>query len=92
MMPVALDVRHAEERHERQVLLHAQARLGGEVLGGHEVTPAGGIPVRTARRIQDGLVEPLAHLARDAEVPERPGGGKAPELRVGLVDDHGLDR
>ena len=37
MMAVALDMGEAQQRHQRQVLLHAHARQRRQVLGRHEI-------------------------------------------------------
>src|SRR5207253_6043138 len=83
--PVALDVRQAEERDEREILLDREPRLDGEVLAGHEVVAA---PLGAARGVDDGLVEALAGLGRNAPVAQRLGARKGVERIVGLVDDH----
>src|SRR5678815_1163580 len=53
VMAVALDVAEPEQRDERQVLLHGQARLSGEIFGRHEERVAAGllVPSRAAGEI-----------------------------------------
>ena len=36
-MPVALDMRRADQGREREILLHGDAGLRGQVLGRHEI-------------------------------------------------------
>ena len=86
-MAVALDVRQAEERGEREVLLDRESGLDGEVLAGHEVIAA---PLGAARGVDDRLVDTLACLGRDAAVAQRLGTREGVERIIGLVDDHRL--
>ena len=65
MMGIALDMGQAEQRHQRQVLLDADAGPGREILGRHEM--AGAQPGDTGG-IEDRLVEALAVLARHAGI------------------------
>ena len=92
VMAVALDMGQPEQRDQRQVLLHADARPGGEVLGRHEVAraPASALSLRDARGVEDRLVEALAVLARDAGVAERQRRRERRQLAVGFVDDQRL--
>ena len=51
MVGVALDMGHAQQRHQRQVLLHADAGPGREILGRHEVARRPSLATRAALRI-----------------------------------------
>ena len=90
VVAVALDVGQAEQRDQRQVLLHREARLRRQVLARQEVAAVAalGIPEPAARQVDERLVEALAVLRRDAAVAERAGAHEGVELAVGLVDDH----
>ena len=89
MMAVALDVGQPQERHQRQVLLHAHPRQRGQVLRRHEIPLRACLRVELgdARGIEDRFVEALAVLAGDAAVAELQRRGERGELAVRLVDD-----
>src|SRR5262245_58928581 len=61
-MAVALGVGDADESAEREILLHGESGLAGQVLSGHEVVFTARTPLRSACRIDDRLVEALAGL------------------------------
>src|ERR1700694_5467252 len=65
MVAVALGVDDADQRTEREVLLHAEPGLTGQVLTGDEesfIVPA---PSGRSRGVDDRLVDPLAGFGRD---------------------------
>ena len=76
VMAVALAVRQAEQREQREVLLHRESGLAGQVFGRHEVARRGTvslrlrIPALAARAVDERLVQALAGLARDAAPAE----------------------
>src|SRR5262245_62532931 len=55
VVAVALSVLDAEQRAERQILLHGEARLAGEVLAGDEISCTLRAPLRRAGGVDDGL-------------------------------------
>ena len=71
-MAVALDMGQPQQRHQRQVLLHAHPRQGGEVLSRHEILGSAGFRVELgdAGGIENGFVEALAVLGGNAAVAE----------------------
>ena len=60
MMAVALGMRHADQRAEREILLHAEPGLAGQILAGNEVIFILPAPRRCARGVDDRLVKSLA--------------------------------
>src|ERR1043166_1994219 len=60
VMAVALGVGDADQRAEREILLHGKAGLTGEILAGDEEPAATGAPLLRAGRVQDRLVDALA--------------------------------
>ena len=92
MVAVALDMRQAQQRDQRQVLLHAHPRERRQVLGRHEILLRAGLGVELGDpcRVQDRLIGALAVLAGDAAVAELHGRRKRADLAVGLVDQHRL--
>ena len=90
MMPVALDMRRADQGREREILLHRDAGLRGQVLGRHEVA-AGlfAVPFLDARAVDQRAVEALAGFRRDAAIAERAGARERFDVGIRLVD---LDR
>ena len=81
-----------QQRHQRQILLHADAGQRGEVFGRHEVFRGAGLRVQLgdARGVEDRLVKTLAVLAGDAAVAERERRRERRQLAVGLIDDERL--
>src|SRR5258708_36771209 len=77
MMAVALGVRNADQRAKRQILLHAEAGLAGQILAGDESLVATFAPFRGAGGVDDGLVDTLAGFRRDAAIAERARRGEA---------------
>ena len=92
MMAVALHVGQPQQRHQRQVLLHAHPRQRGEVLGRHEISLRAclGVELGDARGVEDRFVESLAVLAGDAAVAEPQRRRERGQLAVELVDDQRL--
>ena len=80
----------AQQIDQRQILLHRQAGLGGQVLGRHEVAccTAVGVPLRAARGVENRLVEALAGLGRHAIVAARARQFEGVQSAVGFIDDH----
>ena len=87
MMAVALGMGDADQRAERQILLHAEPGLAGQVLAGDEEFFAFRAPFRGAGRVDDRLVDALAGFRRDAAIAERARRRERVVGIVGLVDD-----
>ena len=87
MMAVALGMGHADQGAQRQILLHGQSRLAGEILAGNEMLRAFRAPLRRARRIDDGFVDALAGFRGDAAIAERPRRREGIVGIISLVDD-----
>ena len=92
VMSVAFYVRDADEIDQRQILLHRQACLSGQILAGHETAGRTclGVPVRAACGIENGFVQPLAAFAGDARIAEAAGARERAEFVIGFVDDDWL--
>src|SRR5438132_7383604 len=91
VVAVALGVLQAEQRRERQVLLNAKSRLHGQILARQEIARRDAvIPLRTARRVEQRLVDSLAALARYSGVAGCARARKCVEGRVGFVDEKWL--
>ncbi len=92
VVPVALDMRDAEQRHQRQVLLHADPGPGGQVLGRHEIAArlAVGVEFRHARGVQQRFVQALAVLARHPGIAELQRVWERVQLAVRFIDDQRL--
>ena len=87
MMTVALGMGDAEQRAERQILLHGKAGLAGQILAADEIALPGRAPSGGARGVDDRLVEPLAGFRRDAAIAERLRRRERVIGIVGFVDD-----
>ena len=87
MMAVALGMGHADEGAEREVLLHGEPRLAGEVFARDEESLSLAAPLCGARGVDDRLVEALAGFRRDAAIAERTRGRKGIVGIIGLIDD-----
>ena len=87
MMAVALGMGDADQRAEREILLHGKARLAGQVLAGDEALFAARAPFRRAGRVDDRLVDALAGFRGDAAIAERARHRERVVGIVGLVDD-----
>src|SRR5947208_12466257 len=74
VVPVAFDVWNAEQRQQREVLLHCQAGGRGQVFARDEEWPRASsfVPCRAAQRVDERFVQSLAALARDAAVASLP--------------------
>lgn len=90
VVAVALGVGDADEGTEREILLHGKARLTGEVLAGHEEPFAARAPLRRARRVDDGLVQPLAGLRGNAAIAQRPRRRERIVGIVSFIDDEAM--
>ena len=62
MVAVALGVADADQCAEREILLHAEPGLAGEILSGDEEWLVAAAPCRHACGIENGFLEPLACL------------------------------
>ena len=87
MVAVALGMGDADQRAEREILLHGQSRLAGQVLAGDEAFFAACAPFGRARRVDHRLVDALAGFRGDAAIAERPRHRERVVGIVGLVDD-----
>ena len=87
MMTVALGMGDADQRAEREILLHGKARLTGQVLAGDEAFFACRAPFGRTRGVDHRLVDALAGFRRDAAIAERARDRKCIVGIVGLVDD-----
>ena len=87
MMAVALGMGDADQRAEREILLHAEAGLTGQVLAGDEEPFAARAPFGGAGRVDDRLVDALAGFRGDAAIAERARHRERVVGIVGLVDD-----
>src|SRR4051812_7167800 len=87
MMAVAFGMGNADQRAERQILLHAETGLTGEILAGDEKFFAARAPFCRAHRIEDRLVDTLAGLRGNAAIAKRSGGRERVIGVVGLVND-----
>src|SRR6266550_2503875 len=76
VMAVALSVTDADQRAEREVLLHGEPGLTGQVLAGDEIFSALRAPLGGAGGVDDRFVDALARLRRDTAIAERAGHGK----------------
>ena len=87
MMPVALDMGETEQVDERQILLHCESGLGGEIFSRHEITRAAiHIQCPASRRVEQRAIEALAVLARYTGIAMGDGLHKGIESVVGFVD------
>src|SRR3972149_3299803 len=91
LVPVALDMRGADEGRQREVLLNGDAGLRGEVLRRHEVSLRAflGVPVRHARTVEQGAIKALAGFRRNAAIAQRAHLREDADIGVGFID---LDR
>src|SRR6476620_8887882 len=87
VMTVALGMGDANECAKREVLLHAEAGLTGEVLARYEKPFAASAPFGGTDRIDNGLVDALAGFRGDAAIAERARRRKCIIGIVGFVDD-----
>lgn len=87
MVTVALGMGNADQRAEREILLHGQSGLAGQVFAGDEAFRAGRAPFGRARGIDHRLVDALAGFRRDAAIAERARHRECIIGIVGLVDD-----
>src|SRR5258708_4900542 len=87
MMAVALGMGDADQGPEREILLHAETGLTGQVPAGDEVPSACRAPFGGARRIDDRLVDALARFGGDAAIAERARYRKRFIAIVRFVDD-----
>ena len=87
MMAVALGMGDADQRAEREILLHRQSRLAGQVLAGDETLLAASAPLGRAGCVDDRLVDALAGFRGNAAIAERPRHRERVIGIVGLVDD-----
>src|SRR5438094_6630615 len=71
MVAVALGMGDADQCAKREVLLHAEAGLTGQVLARYEESFAARAPFGGAGRIDDRLVDPLAGFGGDAAITKR---------------------
>src|SRR5215211_8236262 len=86
-MAVAFGMGDADQRTEREVLLHAEAGLTREVLAGDEEFSTFRTPLRRSCGIDDGFVDALARFRGDAAIAELTRRRKLVIAIVGLVDD-----
>src|ERR1700739_2142031 len=91
MVTVALGMGDANEGAKREVLLHAEPGLTGQVLARYEVPFVFRAPDRRTRRIDNRLVDALAGFGRDAAVTEFARRRESVIAIVGLVDDEIAD-
>ena len=87
MMAVALGMGDADQRAKREILLHRQSRLAGQILAGNEAFLAGGAPFGRTGRVDHRLVDALAGFRGDTAIAERPRDREGVVGIVGLVDD-----
>ena len=87
MVAVALGMGDADQRAEREILLHGQSRLTGQVLAGDEAFFAARAPLGRAGCVDHRLVDALAGFRGDAAIAERPRDRERVVGIVGLVDD-----
>ena len=85
VMAVALPLAEAEQGDQGEVLLQAEAGLGGQVFGRQERPAA---PDPNAQRIDQRAQHPFAGLAADAAIAERAGPDEGVLVRIAFVDDH----
>ena len=78
VMTISFQVIQPDQGNEGQVLLQGDAGLGAEVLSGHEIVSPVLllIPNRTARSVNEGLVNSFTDLARYSPVTQMTGAGK----------------
>src|SRR3954451_23867506 len=60
VMAVALGVGEADQRAEREILLHGKSGLAGKVLAGNEMPRTFRAPFRSAGGVDQGFVDALA--------------------------------
>jgi hypothetical protein len=87
MVPVALGMGDADQRAEREILLHGKPGLTGQVLACDKVICAIRAPFRGAGRVDDRFVDALAGFRGDAAIAKRARNRKRIVGIVGLVDD-----
>src|SRR5213596_3162150 len=87
MVAVALGMGDADQCAKREILLHAEADLTGQVLARYEEFFAARAPFGGAGRIDDRLVDPLAGFGGDAAITKRARRRKCIIGIVGFVDD-----
>ena len=92
MMAVALGVGDADQRAEREILLHGKPGLTGQVLAGDKEFLAARAPFGGAGRVDDRLVDALAGFRGDAAIAERARRRERVIGIVGLVDDEIVGR
>src|SRR4051794_27648880 len=71
MMAVAFGMANADQGAERQILLHAETGLTGEILAGDEEFFSLRAPFFRTHRIESRLVNALAGFRRDTAIAER---------------------
>ena len=92
VVPIALDMGHANQVDQGQVLLHRQTGLHRQVFGRHEIAPWRGrflVPGDAASGVQQRAVHPFAGFAGDAGVAPFAGHHKGVEQAIGFVHDDG---
>src|SRR3954453_22720188 len=87
MVTVALGMADADQCAKREVLLHREASLAGQVLACDEEFLSPRAPLGRACRIDERFVDPFAGFGRDAVIAERTGEWKRIVGIVGLVDN-----
>ena len=87
MVAVTLGMGDADQRAEREILLHRQSRLAGQILAGDEAFFAASAPFGRTGRVDHRLVDALAGFRGDAAIAERPRDRERVIGIVGLVDD-----
>src|SRR6478752_7912562 len=87
MVAVTLGMADADQRAEREILLHGETRLAGQVLTGDEAFFAGGAPFRSTRRVNHRFVDALAGFRGDTAIAERARDRERVIGIVGFIDD-----
>ena len=87
MVAVALGMGDTDQGAEREVLLHGEPGLAGQVFARDEIFVALRAPFGRARRVDDRLVETFAGFRGDAAIAERTCRRKRVIGIVPLVDD-----
>src|ERR1700722_4829119 len=92
VMAVAFRVGDADQRPKREILLHREPGLTGQVLARDEEFFALSAPFGCTGRVDHGLVDSLARLRGDPAIAERSRRDERVIGIVGLVDDEIVDR